>query len=247
MDTCFYKVLVVNILLLVLPAAISPVFSQDKGTLLLMNGKMMEVTQLNDSSYTFLKYVFDKNQFKRQRIDLRSARRRGEPYRLDFVSKKGMEVPVKLKDGQIDREDVFSFTPENGPEKLYYFYDEGRGNLATEEEMRAYVIGERDARFGVTGRAWFYSGIAVGFATGYASRTSVLALAVPPIFALGARIPVVKIKEKTIQDLKYKYNDDYAAGYESQARSKFTREALKGSVIGTVLGLITYVIVDNNF
>jgi len=220
--------------------------AQNEGTLLMMNGKVLEVSELNDSSYTFLKYVFDKNQKKRRRIDLRSSRREGLPYRLDYRSKKGESVPLKLSDGKTDREDVFSFTSASGEEKLYYFYDEPLGNLATVEEMRAYVYGERDARFGVSGKAWFYSGLAIGISAGYASRNSVLAFAVPPIFALGARIPVVRIKDETIQDPAYKFNEDYAAGYEAQARSKYTLEALKGSAIGTVIGLVAYAIIDNN-
>lgn len=221
--------------------------SQGEGELLLLNGKVLEVRDFNDSTFTYLQYEFDKNQFKRRKIDLRVARREKRPYRMDFRSDRGMKLETIYKEGRTDREDAFAFTSVEGEETLYYFYDEPMGNLATEAEMRAYVLGERDARYAVTGKAWFYSGLALGFATGYASRTSVLAFAVPPIFALGARIPVVRIKEESIQDIKYKYNEDYAAGYESQSRGKFTREALKGSALGTVLGLITYVIVDNNF
>ncbi|HKK39764.1 MAG TPA: hypothetical protein VJ949_10130 [Cryomorphaceae bacterium] len=223
------------------------IHAQEKGQLLLMNGKLIEVENLNDTSFTILQYSFDKNQFKRQRIDLRSARKSNDPYRLGSTSEKGSEVPVVLREGAMEREAVFSYQPANGEERLYYFYDEPLGNVASVEEMRAFVIGERDARFGVTGNAWLYSGMAVGLITGYVSRGSVLALAVPPLVALTARIPVVKIKEENIQDSKYKFNEDYAAGYERYARSKYTRKALLGSAIGTVVGLLTYAVVDNNF
>jgi len=228
-------------------ASFSSIQAQQKGQLLLMNGKLIEVENLNDTSFTNLQYVFDKNQFKRQQIDLRSARKQKKPYRPGFESEKGMEVPVVLRDGAMERDAVFSFQPSAGEERVYYFYDEPLGNEISVEEMRAFVIGERDARFGVTGNAWLYGGMAVGLITGYAARGSVLALAVPPLVALTARIPVVKIKEESIQDSKYKFNEDYAAGYETYARSKYTRKALLGSVIGTAIGLLTYAVVDNNF
>ncbi|MGB6035160.1 MAG: hypothetical protein WBG42_02745, partial [Cryomorphaceae bacterium] len=185
-------------------AAFSSVQAQEKGQLLLMNGKLIEVENLNDTSFTNLQYVFDKNQFKRQQIDLRAARKQKKPYRLGFESEKGLEMPVVLREGAMDREAVFSFQPAVGEERVYYFYDEPLGNEISVEEMRAFVIGERDARFGVTGNAWLYGGMAVGLITGYAARGSVLALAVPPLVALTARIPVVKIKEESIQDSKYK-------------------------------------------
>ncbi len=225
----------------------SSIQAQQSGQLLLMNGKLIEVENLNDTSFTNLQYQFDKNQFKRQEIDLRSARKQKKPYRLGFESEKGLEVPVVLRDGAMDRDAVFSFQPTEGEERVYYFYDEPLGNVASIEEMRAFVVGERDARFGVTGNAWLYGGMAVGLFTGYAARGSVLALAVPPLVALTARIPVVKIKEEYIQDSKYKYIEDYAAGYETYARSKYTRRALLGSAIGTVIGLVSYAVVDNNF
>jgi hypothetical protein len=244
MGTLFLRIL---FSMLMLSGAISMLAQNGEGSLLLMNGEVIKVDGLNDSTHTYLEYLYDKNQFKRRRIDMRSARKSGGVYRLGDESMKGEQIPIVLKEGRMEREDVFSFTTVDGKEKLYYFYDEGRGNLATEEEMRAFVIGERDARLGVRGNAWLYSGLAVGFATGYAARNSVLALAVPPIFALGARIPVVRIREETIQDLSYQYNEEYAAGYESQARGKFTRKALLGSAIGTALGLISYAVVDNNF
>lgn len=220
--------------------------AQEKGELLLMNGKLIEIENLNDTSFTNLQYRFDKNQFKRHQIDLRSARKQNIPYTPDFESQKGKEVPIVLREGAIDREAVFSYLSSTGVERVYYFYDEPLGNEISVEEIRAFVIGERDARFGVTGNAWFYGGMAVGLFTGYAARGSVLALAVPPLVALTARIPVVKIKEEHIQDSKYKYNEDYAAGYETYSRSKYTRKALLGSAIGTAIGLLTYTVVDNN-
>lgn len=223
------------------------IFAQNKDQLLLMNGKVLEVLNFNDTSFTNLQYDFDRNQFKRTRIDIREARKKGEVYESGFKSLKGREVPEVLERGQLDRDEVFSYSSAMGEERVFYFYDESLGNVATENEMRAFVTGERDARFGVSGNAWFYSSLAVGFITGYMAEGSVLALAVPPVLALSARIPVVKIKEKNIQDLSYKFNDDYAAGYERYSRGLFARKALIGSAVGTALGLMSFAVIDNNF
>jgi hypothetical protein len=124
--------------------------------------------------------------------------------------------------------------------------DQPAGNFLKQEEMRAYVYGSRDARNVVRGKGWFYAGLGVGAAAGYLLETSIFTLAVPPVFALTTRIPVIKIKKKNIADQQYRFNEDYAAGYESYARGKHTIEALKGSAIGAVIGIIAYSIVDNN-
>ena len=227
---------------------LSPIglLAQEPVQLLLMNGKRLEVYQLNDSTYVPLQYSFDKNFFKKERINLKAARREDELLTPDFSTEKADAIPVVLKKGGMDREDVFSATYPSGREKVYYYYDEPLGNYLQESEMRAFVYGERDARIAKNGKGWFYAGIATGAITGYALRTSVVSLAVPPLFALTAKIPTVHIKERYISDKSFQYNENYASGFESVTRSKNTIEALKGSAIGTVMGIIVYSIVDNN-
>ncbi|MEM9050906.1 MAG: hypothetical protein AAGC47_02535 [Bacteroidota bacterium] len=211
-----------------------------------MNGKILEVVNFNDTSYTNLHYDFDRNQFKRLRINIKEARKEEGSFSIGFESDKGREIPILMEKRTLNRDEVFSYTSSLGSERVFYFYDEPLGNVATEDQMRAFVIGERDARLGVSGDAWLYSGMAVGLLTGYLAEGSVLALAVPPLLALTAKIPVVKIKQKNIQDLSFRFNEDYAAGYERYSRGIFARKALIGSAIGTALGLISYAIVDNN-
>lgn len=233
----------ISILLNLSPAGL---LAQEPVQLLLMNGKRLEVYQLDDSTYVPLQYSFDKNFFKKERINLKAARKEDKFLTPDFSTQKAESIPVVLKKGGIDREEVFSATYPSGREKVYYFYDEPLGNYLQESEMRAFVYGERDARMAKTGKGWFYAGLATGAITGYALKTSVFSLAVPPLFALTAKIPTVHIKERYISDKAYQYNENYASGFESVTRSKNTIEALKGSAIGTVLGIIVYSIVDNN-
>ncbi|NEN23323.1 hypothetical protein G3O08_07405 [Cryomorpha ignava] len=220
--------------------------AQKPAELLFMNGKRLEVYDLNDTSYVPLQYKYDKNFFKKERMNIKAARKQGVLFNPNFSTPKAEAIPIVLKNGGIDREDVFSVTYPSGDEKVYYFFDEPMGNYLREDQMRAFVYGERDARNAVTGKGWFYGGLATGAITGYALKTSVVSLAVPPLFALTAKIPTIHIKERYIADKAYQYNEDYASGFESFARSKNTIEALKGSAIGTVLGIIAYSIIDNN-
>src|SRR5690554_5693433 len=221
------------------------IYAQQPAELLLINGKRLEVYQLDDSTYVPLQYNFDKNFFKKERIKQKAARKQKILYTTDFTTPRSQKIPVVMKVGYLDREDVFSVTYPSGSEKVYYAYDEAMGNVFQVDEMRAYVYGERDARAALSGKGWFYGGLALGAVSGYALRTSVVSLAVPPVFALTANIPIIHIKERYIADKAYQYNENYALGFEKYARNKNTIEALKGSAIGTVLGIITYVIIDS--
>lgn len=200
----------------------------------------------DDSTKTVFTYQFDKNYFKRERINLRAARKQDVFFTPDFRTAKGDSVPVVLRSGQMARDQLFSATSYGKSEKVYYALDEPNGDFSTESEMRAFVIGQKDARYGVRGRFWLMSGFALGAISGYAMKSSLYALVVPPMFALSAQIPVIKIKESHISDHAYFQNEDYAAGYAAHARSRYTRQALKGSVLGMLVGIVTYAIVDNN-
>lgn len=238
------KLLLCNLIAILI--CIVEISAQESARILLMNGKVMDVIQLDDSTQTVLTYQYDKNYFKRERINLRAARKLEVMYTPDFTSAKGNEVPIVLREGKMERDEVFAIQDSTGYEKVLYSFDEPAGNYLTQEQMRAYVVGEKDARFGVRGQFWFYTGLATGAISGYAFRSSLYALAYPPLFALTAQIPTVHIKDNHISDATYLYNEDYARGYASYSRSKYTREALKGSVLGTIIGIVAYAIVDNN-
>lgn len=238
------KLLLCNLVAILI--CITEISAQESARILLMNGKVLDVIQLDDSTQTVLTYRYDKNYFKRERINLKVARKLDLLYTADFTSPKGNEVPIILREGQMVRDEVFAIRDSSGNEKLLYAYDEIKGNYLTQEQMRAFVVGERDARISARGQFWFYTGLATGVISGYAFKSSLYALAFPPLFALTAQIPTIHIKDRHISDSMYLNNEDYASGYASYARSKYTREALKGSVLGTVIGIVAYAIVDNN-
>ncbi len=209
-----------------------------------MNGRVLDVIQLDDSSQTNLVYQFDKNYFSRERQRMKECRNLGLAYDPDYKLSTPVQSP-EWKSGSSDRDEVFSVV-KNGEESFIYTEDEGLGNIMTQTEMKAYVTGRRDARFGVTGKHWFYSGLALGAITGYAAKGSMYSLAVPPIFALSTQIPTVKIRKHHMSNPEYYQNNDYALGYGSQARSKHALEALKGSLLGSLVGIALYSIVGED-
>ena len=211
-----------------------------------LNGKVLEVYNLDDSTQVPVSFQFDKNYFKKERLRIKEARKLGVLYSAELTSSEGNDIPIVLKDGNADRSDLYAAEDSLGKMKFYYFQDDLNGNDFSVEQMGFYVLGERDARYGVSGKAWFYSGLAVAGVSGYLLESSVWSLAVPPLFALTTKIPVISIKEEHISDQAMIGNEYYALGYEKQARSKNAIQALKGSALGTLLGIATFLIVDNN-
>jgi len=234
-----------RLLLLFLIISISS-FSQEPSKLLFLNGKVLEIYHVDDSSSVPVNFEYDKNFFKKERIRIKESRKRDLLFTDNFESKKAESIPVVLKRGSADRTDLYALEKPDGSKEYYYFQDELKGNFLSREEMQAFIQGERDARYGVSGNVWFYSGLVVGGISGYLLESSVWSLAVPAVFTLSTQIPVIKIREEHISDKSFVGNENYALGYEKQARSRNAIQALKGSAIGTALGIVAFLIVDNN-
>ncbi len=217
--------------------------SNATGKILLMTGNEIGVFDFDDSTASDLRYLYDQNQFRRRKVRLRQARK-SKNYFDAPMTDKAERVPIDLGRGATVLEDAFSFTAANGETRYYFEPDTTLGYSL--EEMEAYVFGARDARYTITGRGWFWAGMGTGIVAGYLLETSVFSLAVPPLFALSARIPIIHIKPEYISNPRFQYNPDYATGFDSQARSRNTIQALKGSAIGTALGILAFIIVDNN-
>ncbi len=216
-------------------------------TLVLMNGRRLPIAAYNDTSFTDVWIKYDKNYFKRESRHLRKRRKEKDYFNTDILSAKAEIYPVIMKSSHRSRDEIFAIRKADGREKMFYYYDLDEGNYLEVEAMRAFVAGQGDAYAVVSGMRWFWAGLGVGTVGAFASRNSILALAVPPIFALSTKIPVIPIPEAATSQSRYRYNSDYAAGYETQARSKNFRQALKGSVMGVVLGWAAYALVDANF
>jgi len=222
------------------------VSAQEPSKLLFLNGKVLEIYNVDDSSSVPITFEYDKNFLRKERIKIRQARKEKILFTEEFESEKAQSIPVVKKQGSADRADLYALEQPDGKVKYYYYQDELKGNYLAPEEMKAFIQGEIDARYGVSGKTWFYSGLVVGSVSGYLLESSVWSLAVPAVFTLTTQIPIIKIREEHISSKSYVGNENYALGYEKQARTTNALQALKGSALGTALGIVVFLIVDNN-
>lgn len=139
------------------------------------------------------------------------------------------------------RSDIFSMQKAGQEEEILYALDDVLGDWMTVDEMRIYMAGEQDARDNFKANGVFYAGMPVGAVVAYLAQGGlILTLGGPVLYTLLQLAPNIRIKEETITNLVHQYNEIYALGYERVARSKQMVQALKGSAIGMVLGLVGY-------
>ncbi len=150
------------------------------------------------------------------------------------MTKKNGKVKVK----EIHKSDIFSVTKEGQQETVLYFQNEMFGDVFTEEEMRFYLAGESDSRANYKARHVFIIGILACGGVAYWGGDGYFTAVVPPLLFTGTQlIGKIKIREKTISDPAYKYNDIYSMGYEPTARSKRLIRATQGGFLGSALGV----------
>lgn len=150
----------------------------------------------------------------------------------------------KVKRYERHKSDVFSYTVGNNPEKILYARDTMFGDFYAVDEMRVYMAGQRDARENYHPRGTFWVGFALCGTIAFLGQDGFLtAMAPAGIYTLVQFIPRLKIREKTMSDPKYKYNDLYADGYEPPARSKKVLRAMGGGYSGAALGVTLWFLV----
>lgn len=151
----------------------------------------------------------------------------------------------KIKSKEIHRSEVFSYTLAGQAENILYSRDELIGDIYSVEEMRAYMAGEIDARENFTAWPTGIVGFAVCGTAAYMGGDGLLTTVLPPVaYACLQFIPRIKIRESTMKDTGYKFNDIYADGYEPPARSRKIQSALKGGAAGAAAGLLTFLMIN---
>jgi hypothetical protein len=145
------------------------------------------------------------------------------------------------KNFTVDNEDLFSVKYGDGREHFYYTQDTLIGNEFTRDEMRYFMIGERDAKKGFKAPGSFFGSMAAGFAGGLSGN---LLGPVLPFGYLGlCGITKVRIRHETISNPYYVDHDAYILGYERQARARRRIQSLIGGGIGLVAGYTTNFII----
>lgn len=222
----------------------------------MVNGRRLDVAQYNDSNYVDIQYKYDKNSRKNNKI-----RDFNENLRFNLVEKKGESLSLlaldslvaiktkplldpKYKTAFVDPAEIFAIQKPDGREVLYE-YNEVVGNYFTVDEMEHYVLGQRDALLRFTGKRAFWGGVAAGAVGGFAWQNSIFSVTTPLVWIGIVAIPPIKIKQKYMSDPNLR-TEPYKAGFAKTARTKNILQGLKGSVIGTVAGVLIYAVVSNN-
>jgi len=157
---------------------------------------------------------------------------------VDYNSKKKQER-------FIDKYRIFSVQYGDGTEELIYEYDTLMENDFTIEEMRYFIKGEQDAMRYYHPRANTIAAGILAVAGGYVFANSILLVPVPFVSTVVASLPRVKIKPEKTSDPRLLAQPTYIRGYERVAKSHKIQNALKGSLVGLLVGAGSYYLLIN--
>jgi len=160
---------------------------------------------------------------------------------------------------------IFSIIDTNRKESVLYKKDASIGNFLSENRMRMYIYGQRDAHenFGV-GRH-FFGGFLLGFAatifdtyefgpskkeiaegatpvsTGFFLRApSVFPILFPLSIPLGASLLPSKVIKDDVSSIEYLNSEEYVEGFIKVKKFKRIKSSFLGSLSGMALALVSY-------
>jgi hypothetical protein len=175
----------------------------------------------------------------------------GQERNCKIVSDTGLVVTYEYakRNGKIklltaNRGEIFSYTKQGNPEVIVYEMDTlFANNIYEASQMRAFLAGQNDARSNFKARHIAAIGFVSCALIGFVGQDGYFTAVGPPIlFTLSQFIGKVKIREKTMSNVAYKYNDIYADGYEPPARTKKLITALWSGFAGSAMGVTLYFI-----
>ncbi len=148
----------------------------------------------------------------------------------------------KVKLLTANRGEVFSYTKAGSPEVIIYEMDTlFSDNIYDATQMRALLAGQNDARSNFKARHIAAIGFVSCAVIGFIGQDGYFTAVGPPIiYTLTQFIGKVKIREHTMTNINYKYNDIYADGYEPPARTKKLITSLWSGFLGSAVGVTLY-------
>ncbi|MGF1564965.1 MAG: hypothetical protein ACFCUH_06335 [Flavobacteriales bacterium] len=170
-----------------------------------------------------------------------------------LVSAEGIDLVIDIPRGKTEKNkkpkrlnlhksEVFSVQFPEG-EWVLYAPDRLLGDDITADEMRIFIAAQRDARENFKVWPTVVTGVVVCGAVAVLASGGLFLTILPPLAYAGVQfIPVIRIRENTISNPSYRYNEVYAEGYGRVARSRKVLGGLKGGAIGMVLGTAAYFI-----
>jgi hypothetical protein len=132
---------------------------------------------------------------------------------------------------------VFSVTDSLGHEKVWYFMDSVFGNEYTVPQMRWFIKGERDARYGYKPIGPMLGGFVLGTGLTMALDLEVNSLIIPPVYAGFMAWPRVYVTRGSITDPNMEGDPIYATGYSAVGRPKRVVKSLVSTAVGVLVGL----------
>lgn len=198
--------------LFILLLGFAPFFSAAQDKILLMNGLEVDCKITADTGYVVA---------------------------FDVTKKSG-----KIKHKVANRGEIFSYTFAGKDEVIVYELDTIFGNNDYNvAQMRAYLAGEHDARVNFKARHIMLIGFVACGTIAYIGQDGYFTAVGPPVvYTLTQLIGKVKIRESTMSDVNYKYNDLYADGYEPPARTKKIIRAFLSGFAGSAVGVSLFFI-----
>ncbi len=161
----------------------------------------------------------------------------------------------KVKDMELTKFRMFSYSNASGEETILYKRDTLMGNYFTKNEMKMFVYGERDAYASYKSASWFITGLGLGFTSvildtydfqpngGFFKITpSIVPVAVPFVVTIGAGIFKPKVRKEYATDVNFLSSEYYIEGFQKIAKVKKLKNALLGSVIGVGTGFLVYAV-----
>jgi hypothetical protein len=159
---------------------------------------------------------------------------------LSTKSKKG-----KVKEHQIDKTEIFSYTKAGEKEVVLYAQDEMIGDIYSPDQMKVYIVGEQDARDNFHARPTAIVGFIICGAVAYYVEGGLMgSIALPIAYSIFQLAPKIHIREQFMSDTNYKYNDFYADGFEPVARTKKILTAMGSGFAGAVAGVVVYAVIN---
>lgn len=160
----------------------------------------------------------------------------------------------KVKDLELTKYRMFSYTDSKGAETILYKQDTLMGNFFTQNEMKMFVLGERDAFTNYKSTSWFLSGYAIGFTAvildtydfrpngGFFKYSpSIAPIAVPFVVTIGSGLFRTKVRKEYASDVSLLSSEYYIEGFQKVAKvKKIMRGSLPGSVLGLLSGYLVY-------
>ena len=164
-----------------------------------------------------------------------------------------------------DKSRIFSITDINGKESVLYKKDSTIGNFLSENRMRMYIYGQRDAHENFGSGRHFLGGFVLGFAatifdtyefgpskkeiangaipvqTGFFLRApSVFPVLFPLSIPLGASLLPSKTTKDDVSSIEYLNSEEYVEGFIKVKKFKQIKSSFLGGLSGMAIALVSY-------